>query len=97
MKRLAIGLIHGYQRFLSPGTGPSCRFEPSCSEYGAQAIEHYGVLRGGFKTAWRIARCNPLSAGGYDPPVGAADPPATPPAEHDHGRPDGSSHAGLRP
>ncbi len=69
MKRFAIRLIRRYQRDVSPNRPPSCRFYPSCSEYGVQAIEHYGVLRGGFKTVWRIARCNPLNAGGYDPPI----------------------------
>lgn len=71
MKRLAIKLIRGYQRAVSPGMGNNCKFEPSCSEYGAQAIEHYGIIRGVPMTAWRIARCNPLSKGGYDPPVKA--------------------------
>ena len=69
MKRLALRLIRAYQRRISPNSPPSCRFYPTCSEYGAQAIEHYGFVRGGAKTAWRIARCNPLSAGGYDPPI----------------------------
>ncbi len=69
MKRLAIKIIRGYQRVVSPQLGNRCRFEPSCSEYGMQAIEHHGVVRGVPMTAWRIARCNPLSKGGYDPPV----------------------------
>lgn len=72
MKRLAIKLIRGYQRAVSPGLGNNCKFEPSCSEYGAQAIAHYGVIRGIPMTVWRIARCNPLSKGGYDPPVNAS-------------------------
>lgn len=78
MKRLALKLIRAYQRKISPNSPPSCRFYPTCSEYGAQAIEHYGFLRGGLKTAWRITRCNPLSAGGYDPPV---PEPSTPQSE----------------
>ncbi len=69
MKRLAIRLIQRYQRDVSPNRPPACRFYPSCSEYGVQAIERYGVLRGGLKTVWRIARCNPLNAGGYDPAI----------------------------
>jgi hypothetical protein len=44
-----------------------CRFEPSCSEYTAQAIQKYGALRGILMGAWRILRCNPLSKGGPDP------------------------------
>jgi putative membrane protein insertion efficiency factor len=74
MKRLALRLIRAYQRRISPNSPPSCRFYPTCSEYGAQAIEHYGVVRGGAKTAWRIARCNPMSAGGYDPAVPEEEP-----------------------
>jgi putative membrane protein insertion efficiency factor len=44
-----------------------CRFNPSCSEYGYEAIEKYGVIKGGIKTIWRILRCNPMSKGGFDP------------------------------
>jgi len=46
---------------------PICRFEPSCSKYTYQAIEKYGVIKGGFLGAWRIFRCNPFSKGGLDP------------------------------
>jgi putative membrane protein insertion efficiency factor len=46
---------------------PTCKFRPSCSEYTAQAIEKYGVLRGIALGTWRILRCNPWSAGGDDP------------------------------
>ena len=77
MKRLALKLIRTYQVRISSKTLPSCRFYPTCSEYGAQAIEHYGFLRGGLKTAWRIARCNPLSTAGYDPAVPFQDTPLT--------------------
>ena len=69
MSRIAIAAIRAYQRLLSPVLGANCRFEPSCSVYGAQAIEHHGVLRGVSMTLWRILRCNPFSGGGYDPPV----------------------------
>ncbi|MEE9278296.1 MAG: membrane protein insertion efficiency factor YidD [Dehalococcoidia bacterium] len=75
MKNLAIRLIRSYQRNISADRPPSCRFSPTCSHYGIEAIEHYGVLRGGFKTAWRIARCNPFNEGGYDPPVPDATAP----------------------
>ena len=70
--RLVTRLIRGYQTTLSPGLGPACRYLPSCSDYALQAIERYGVVRGGAMTVWRLLRCNPLSAGGYDPPC---DPP----------------------
>ena len=67
MKYIVLGLIRFYQRFISPLLPPSCRFEPSCSQYGYQAIERYGVLRGGWLALKRIARCHPFHPGGYDP------------------------------
>jgi putative membrane protein insertion efficiency factor len=56
-----------YQRVISPLLGPACRYEPSCSEYTRQAIEKYGVARGGWMGMKRIVRCHPLHEGGYDP------------------------------
>jgi putative membrane protein insertion efficiency factor len=67
MRRVALWCIRGYQRAVSPLLPPSCRFVPSCSEYGYQAIEKYGIIRGGAMTVWRILRCNPFGKGGYDP------------------------------
>ena len=67
MRKLAIGLIVGYQRFISPLLGPVCRYEPSCSEYTRQAVEKYGVARGMWMGIRRVARCHPLHKGGYDP------------------------------
>lgn len=67
MKRLLILLINFYRRFISPRTAPCCRFTPSCSKYGLEAIERFGALRGGFMTICRIIRCNPFTPGGYDP------------------------------
>lgn len=67
MKRLLIGLIHLYQRFISPLKKPSCRFYPTCSQYAAEAIEKKGVLRGLWLAFRRILRCHPFSEGGYDP------------------------------
>ncbi|MBQ9643229.1 MAG: membrane protein insertion efficiency factor YidD [Lachnospiraceae bacterium] len=67
MKKIAIGMIRLYQKYLSPLKGTKCPYYPSCSEYGLQAIEKYGVLKGGLLAAWRILRCNPFSHGGYDP------------------------------
>jgi len=61
-------LIRGYQAFLSPSLASNtCRFYPSCSHFGYQAIYQYGVLKGGLMTAWRVLRCNPFNSGGYDP------------------------------
>jgi uncharacterized protein len=65
--RLAVGLIRLYQRFISPFTGPSCRFYPSCSDYSLLAITRYGVMRGIGKTVLRLAKCHPFHPGGYDP------------------------------
>lgn len=67
MKRLVLALIRFYKRFISPALPPSCRFEPTCSVYTYQAIEKYGVIKGGIMGAKRIARCHPLNPGGYDP------------------------------
>ena len=67
MKYLFIFLIKVYQRTLSRVMPPSCRFYPSCSEYGVQALQKYGVFKGGWLTVKRIARCHPFNPGGYDP------------------------------
>ena len=67
MRRGALLLIRAYQRGISPLLPPSCRFVPSCSEYGYQAIEKYGIIRGGTMTVWRVLRCNPFNKGGFDP------------------------------
>ena len=67
MKRLLIGAIRLYRKTLSPFIGQQCRFEPTCSHYGEEAIEKHGALRGSLLTVWRILRCGPWSKGGYDP------------------------------
>lgn len=67
MRKAAIGLIVVYQRLVSPLLGPACRYYPTCSDYTSQAIEKYGVLRGTWMGARRIARCHPFHSGGYDP------------------------------
>jgi putative membrane protein insertion efficiency factor len=67
MKKLFILIIKGYQKIISPVLPPSCRFYPSCSQYGIEAITKYGAVKGSLMTAWRILRCNPFSKGGYDP------------------------------
>ena len=67
LKRLVIRLIRFYQKFISPLSGPCCRFSPTCSQYGVEAVERFGVVRGLGLTVWRILRCNPWNPGGYDP------------------------------
>ncbi|MBM3172696.1 MAG: membrane protein insertion efficiency factor YidD [Chloroflexi bacterium] len=67
MKLLAVRLIKLYQGTISQVTPPACRFTPTCSHYGLEAIEKYGLLRGGWLTLKRIGRCHPWSSGGYDP------------------------------
>jgi len=67
MKHLARGLIRTYQLVLSPLFPSGCRFFPTCSEYGYEAIGKHGILKGGWMTIKRVARCNPFCKGGYDP------------------------------
>lgn len=71
VRRVALALIRFYQRYLSGLKRPTCRFVPTCSEYAHEAIEHYGVVRGGLRALWRLLRCQPLCAGGYDPVLAA--------------------------
>jgi len=62
-----LSLIRLYQLTLGGLLPPACRFEPSCSAYGYQAIEKYGLLKGGWLTLRRLTRCHPFHPGGYDP------------------------------
>lgn len=63
-----LALIRLYQKTISPSLPPNtCRFYPSCSHYGYQAIYKYGVFKGGWMAAWRVLRCNPFNPGGVDP------------------------------
>lgn len=69
LKEVMLGLIMWYKRTLSPLMPSNCRFLPTCSSYGLDAIQKYGSIKGGVLTAWRILRCNPLGGAGYDAPV----------------------------
>jgi len=67
--RLALlGLIRLYQQTLAKAVpANTCRFYPTCSHYGYEAIYKYGALKGGWMATWRVLRCNPFNPGGYDP------------------------------
>lgn len=73
--KLAVIVIKIYQKTISFDHGMLkifyphgfCRFNPSCSEYGVQAITKYGIIKGGLMTSWRVLRCNPWNKGGNDP------------------------------
>lgn len=67
MQKILIFLIKVYRYTLSPFIGQHCRFEPSCSCYGMEAIERHGAVGGAWLTLKRLARCHPWCAGGYDP------------------------------
>jgi putative membrane protein insertion efficiency factor len=66
MKSLALGLLRLYKRWISPAFPAACRYVPTCSEYAIEAVERYGVVRGGLMAGWRILRCHPLAKGGLD-------------------------------
>lgn len=64
---MLIQLIRLYQKTVSPWLGAVCRFEPSCSHYGVEALQKHGFWKGSLLTVWRIMRCQPFCKGGYDP------------------------------
>jgi putative membrane protein insertion efficiency factor len=64
---LLVGAVRAYQLIVRPVIGAHCRFEPSCSHYAIEALRRHGAMRGSLLAAWRVLRCNPFSAGGYDP------------------------------
>lgn len=67
MKQLLLSLIKFYRKFISPMTPPACRFHPTCSQYGLEAIETHGAMKGGYLTIKRILKCHPFHPGGFDP------------------------------
>lgn len=67
MKQLAIWAIKFYRKFISPLTPPTCRFYPTCSQYGLEAIERFGFIKGFYLLVKRIVKCQPFHPGGFDP------------------------------
>lgn len=65
--RPLVWLLRAYQKLVSPGLGANCRFHPTCSSYAIEALDRFGVIRGGALTVKRLGRCHPLVPGGYDP------------------------------
>jgi len=69
LQRVAVQMLKTYKWAISPMFRPACRYTPTCSEYAMEAIERFGVFRGGLKAAARLLRCHPFAHGGYDPVV----------------------------
>jgi uncharacterized protein len=67
VRTVVVAPIRFYRRFISPALPRRCKYHPTCSEYAAEAIRTYGVLKGLVLAAWRVLRCNPWSHGGVDP------------------------------
>ncbi len=66
-RSVLLGAIRLYQLTLSPFFGPCCRYTPTCSHYGAEAVRRFGAVRGGWLIILRILRCNPWGGAGEDP------------------------------
>ena len=67
MKHILLAIIRFYRNYISPITPPTCRFHPTCSQYGMEAIETHGALKGSYLTTLRILKCHPFHPGGFDP------------------------------
>jgi putative membrane protein insertion efficiency factor len=70
VKGVALAMIRWYKRNLSGGLPGGCRYQPTCADYTAEAIEVHGVVKGIGLGVWRLARCHPFSRGGLDPVPG---------------------------
>ncbi len=73
LARTAVAVVGLYQDAVSPRRGPSCRFGPTCSSYAIEAVERFGLARGGWLALRRLSKCHPFHAGGYDPVPAAPD------------------------
>lgn len=95
MTTVLLWVIRAYQLLISPLLGPRCRFYPSCSAYGAQALREHGALRGSYLTVRRLLRCHPWNPGGLD--FVPARHPATPSASDPrHGPRDACTDPGVQ-
>jgi len=70
-KFVTLQMLRAYKWAISPMFPPACRYVPTCSDYAMEAVERYGVLRGGWMALVRVLRCHPFAAAGYDPVVRA--------------------------
>ena len=84
MKWLLLVPLRFYKRWISPLLPPSCRYHPTCSIYAMEAVEHYGVLKGGWMGLKRLARCHPGYPGGFDPVPELSAPHQCDDPDHDH-------------
>jgi putative membrane protein insertion efficiency factor len=66
LEKAALWLIRQYQRWVSPMLMPACRYQPTCSDYAAEALARHGLFYGTALTLWRLMRCNPFAKGGLD-------------------------------
>jgi len=67
VKKVLIELIRFYRAFISPLFPPTCRFQPTCSQYAIESVERFGIIEGTWLAVKRVLRCHPLHPGGYDP------------------------------
>ncbi|MFC4619709.1 membrane protein insertion efficiency factor YidD [Camelliibacillus cellulosilyticus] len=67
MKWIGIAIITFYQKVISPIKPPTCRFYPTCSQYGLEAFKRFGFFKGGWLTIKRLSKCHPFHSGGFDP------------------------------
>lgn len=67
LKKVFLTIIRFYQLIISPLKPPTCRFYPTCSHYGMEAVQRFGALKGGWLTIKRILKCHPFHPGGLDP------------------------------
>ena len=72
-KTVVLRLLRAYRWAISPMFSPACRYVPTCSEYAMEAVDRYGMMRGGRMAIWRVLRCHPFAKGGYDPVVQSKD------------------------